>query len=100
MQGRRAKTARLYPISPIMSFQTILRTIAFLAILFLAVYVSIQNTQAIDFHFDLLSDKPVRSSAAILYFAMFAAGVVGGTLLHNGGGGKSGGRGEGGGKKK
>ena len=99
MQGRRANTACLYPISPIMSFQTILRTIAFLAILFLAVYVSIQNTQTIDFHFDLLSDKPVRSSAAILYFAMFAAGVIGGTLLHNGGG-KSGGRGEGGGKKK
>ena len=82
-----------------MSFQTILRTLAFLAILFLAVYVSIQNTQAIDFRFDLLSDKPVRSSAAILYFAMFAAGVIGGTLLHNGGG-KSGGGGEGGGKKK
>jgi uncharacterized membrane protein YciS (DUF1049 family) len=81
-----------------MSFQTILRTIAFLAILFLAVYVSIQNTQAIDFHFDLIADKPLRSSAAIIYFAMFAVGVVGGTLLHNSG--KGGGKGDGGGSKK
>lgn len=84
-----------------MNAQTFFRTIGFLIILFLAVYVSIQNTQAIDFHFDLLSDKPLRSSAAILYFAMFAVGVVGGTLLHNGGkSGGGGGRGEGGGKRK
>lgn len=82
-----------------MSFQTILRTIAFLAILFLAVYVSIQNTQAIDFRFDLISAKPLRSSAAIIYFAMFAVGVVGGTLLHNSGKG-GGGKGDGGGSRK
>ncbi len=60
--------------------------------------MSIENTQPIDFRFSLAIDKPVRASAAIIYFAMFATGVVGGTLLHNSG--KGGGRGGEGGKKK
>jgi hypothetical protein len=83
-----------------MNAQTFFRTIGFLLILFLVVFVSIDNTQVIDFRFSLAVDKPLRASAAIIYFAMFAAGVVGGTLLHNSGG-KGGGRGgEGGGGKK
>lgn len=83
-----------------MSFQTILRTIGFLIILFLVVFVSIENTHSIDFHFSLVFDKPVRSSAAIIYFAMFAVGVIGGTLLNGGSGKASSGRGEAGGSKK
>ncbi len=81
-----------------MNAHTFFRTVGFLIILFLVVFVSIENTQTIDFHFSLVIDKPVRASAAIIYFAMFAVGVMGGTLLHNSG--KSGGRGESGGKKK
>jgi hypothetical protein len=82
-----------------MNAQTFFRTIGFLLILFLVVFVSIENTQTIDFRFSLVIDKPVRASAAIVYFAMFAVGVIGGTLLHNSG--KGGARGgEGGGKKK
>lgn len=83
-----------------MNAQTFFRTLGFLIILFLAVYVSIENTQVIDFRFSLLAEKPLRASAAILYFAMFAVGVVGGTLLHNGGKSGGGGRGESGGKRK
>ena len=83
-----------------MSFQTILRTIGFLIILFLVVFVSIENTHAIDFHFSLAFPKPVRSSAAIVYFAMFAVGVIGGTLLNGGSGKPSGSRSEGGSKKR
>lgn len=83
-----------------MSAQTIFRTIGFLIILFLVVYVSIENTQMIDFRFSMAVDKPVRASAAIIYFAMFAVGVVGGTLLHNSGKGGGGRGGEGGSKKK
>ena len=75
-----------------MNAQTIFRTIGFLIILFLVVYVSIENTQLIDFRFSMITEKPVRASAAIIYFAMFAVGVVGGTLLHNSSkGGESGG---------
>jgi uncharacterized integral membrane protein len=94
-----ARTGGAFADPPLMNAQTFFRTVGFLIILFLAVYVSIENTQAIDFHFSLLAEKPLRMPAEILYFAMFAVGVVGGTLLHNSGG-KSGGRGEGGGKKK
>jgi uncharacterized integral membrane protein len=83
-----------------MSFQTILRTIGFLIILFLVVFVSIENTHTVDFHFSLAFPKPVRSSAAIVYFAMFAVGVIGGTLLNGGSGKPSGSRGEGGSKKR
>ena len=83
-----------------MSFQTILRTIGFLIILFLVVFVSIENTNTIDFHFSLAFTKPVRSSAAIIYFAMFAAGVIGGTLLNGGSSKPASSRGEGGGKKR
>ena len=84
-----------------MSFQTILRTIGFLIILFLVVFVSIENTHTVDFHFSLAFPKPVRSSAAIVYFAMFAAGVVGGTLLNGGSSGKpASSRGEGSSKKR
>jgi len=83
-----------------MNAQTFFRTIGFLIILFLVVYVSIENTHVIDFRFSLLADKPIRASAAIIYFGMFAVGVIGGTLLHNAGG-KGGGRGDsGGGKRK
>jgi preprotein translocase subunit SecG len=82
-----------------MNAQTFFRTIGFLIILFLVVFVSIENTQPIDFRFSLIAEKPVRASAAIIYFAMFAVGVVGGTLLHHSG--KGGGRGgEGASKKK
>lgn len=92
--------ARLAPRFFPMNAQTFFRTIGFLIILFLVVFVSIENTHRIDFHFSLVSEKPVRYSAAVIYFAMFAVGVVGGTLLHNSGG-KSGARGgDSGGKKK
>ena len=83
-----------------MSFQTILRTIGFLIILFLVVFVSIENTHTVDFHFSLAFAKPVRSSAAIVYFAMFAAGVIGGTLLNGGSSKPASSRSEGGGKKR
>ncbi len=66
-----------------MNVKTFFRTIGFLGILFLVVFISIENTQTIEFRFSLASDKPVHASAAIIYFAMFAVGVIGGTLLHS-----------------
>ena len=73
----------------IMNAKTFFRTLGFLLILLLVILISTENTQMIDFHFDLLRDKPVRASAAFVYFAMFAVGVIGGTMLHGGGSGGS-----------
>lgn len=73
-----------------MNFKLLLRTILFLAILFLMLYVGMTNTDSIKFNFPLAFDKPITQPAALVYFAVFAVGVVGGTLF-NVGGGKSGG---------
>lgn len=68
----------------------IFRTLGFLLILFVVVYLGTENTQQIDFHFSLLLEKPARTSAALVYFAVFAVGVIGGTLLNAGAGAKKG----------
>ena len=72
----------------------IFRTFGFLLILFVVVFIGMENTHAIDFRFSLLLEKPVRTSAAIVYFSIFAVGVIGGTLLNagraGGGSGKEG----------
>jgi hypothetical protein len=78
-----------------MSFKTLLRTIVFLAILFAVGYVSLNNQEEIAFSLPVAFAHSVRKPAALIYFGMFAAGVLAGTMLH--GGGKKGG--SGGGKK-
>ena len=67
------------------------RTFGFLLILFLVVYIGTENTHQISFRFSLLLDKPAQTSAALVYYAVFAVGVIGGTLL-NAGRGSAGGR--------
>ncbi len=60
------------------------RTLGFLLILFVVVYIGTENTQQVNFHFSLLLDKPISTNAALVYFAIFAIGVIGGTLLNAG----------------
>lgn len=70
-----------------MSFKAVLKSIAFLAILFVVLYVGMNNPQLIDFQFPVAgttAKNPIRAQAAILYFAMFAVGVFAGMLLHSG----------------
>lgn len=78
-----------------MTFKAILRTIVFLALLFVLLYVGMNNTHVIDFHFPIAgttAKTPIRSSAALIYFGVFAIGVFAGMALHTGNsGGKSGG---------
>lgn len=69
-----------------MNFKILIRTLLFLAILFVMVVVGMENTKAIEFRFQMLWPKPVVQPAAFIYFAVFAIGVVAGTLLHFGGG--------------
>jgi preprotein translocase subunit SecG len=76
-----------------MNAATFFRTTFFLLILFVVIYIGTENTQTIDFHFSLLLGKPARTSAALVYFVVFAVGVIGGTLL-NAWAGKADGRGK------
>jgi uncharacterized membrane protein YciS (DUF1049 family) len=75
-----------------MSFKLLLRTLAFLVIVFVVLYIGMNNQEPVRFSFPLAFDKSVEKPAAVIYFAMFAAGVFGGVLLAAGsGGGKRGG---------
>jgi hypothetical protein len=74
--------------------KAVVKTIALLAILFVMLYVGMHNTHPIDFHFPVAgttSNEPIRASAALIYFAVFAVGVLAGTILTVGGG-KGGGK--------
>jgi uncharacterized membrane protein YciS (DUF1049 family) len=70
-----------------MSFKAVLKSIAFLCILFVVLYVGMNNPQQIDFQFPVAgttAKNPIHAQAAIIYFGMFAVGVLAGTLLHSG----------------
>ena len=72
-----------------MSIKAILRTIVFLALLFVVLYVGMNNTHLIDFHFPIAgttAKNPIHTSAALIYFGVFAIGVFAGMALHTGGG--------------
>ena len=60
------------------------RAIVFLAMLFAVIYVSINNTNSIRFNFPALQPKSDQP-AALIYFAMFAVGVIAGLALGAGG---------------
>ena len=66
-------------------FKAVLKTIALLAILFVMLYMGMNNTHEIDFRFPvagITAKKPIHASAALIYFGVFVVGVLGGTLLH------------------
>jgi hypothetical protein len=65
--------------------KTFFRAIVFLAMLFAVLYIGINNTKSIEFSFPLLLTKNVQATAAIVYFAVFAVGVVAGLALGAGG---------------
>lgn len=74
-----------------MSFSAVLKSIAFLALLFVMLYVGMNNPHQIDFQFPIAgttAKKPIHAPAAIIYFGVFAAGVLAGTLLHSSRSGK------------
>lgn len=68
--------------------KAVIKTIALLAILFIMLYVGMNNTHRIDFHFPVAgttSKTPVRASAALIYFGVFAVGLLAGTIVTVGG---------------
>ena len=79
--------------------KVVVKTIALLAILFVMLYVGMNNGHTIDFQFPVAgtTDKaPIRAQAALIYFGVFAIGVLAGTILtfgsNSGSGGGGGGR--------
>jgi uncharacterized membrane protein YciS (DUF1049 family) len=81
--------------------KAVVKTIALLAILFVMLYVGMNNPHRIDFRFPVAgvtAQKPIQASAALIYFGMFAVGLLAGTILAVGAG-KGGGR-KGGGKDR
>jgi hypothetical protein len=80
--------------SPFMSFKAVLKTIGFLILFFVMLYVGVNNTDTITFSFPVGSKEKIRATAALIYFGVFAVGVLAGTMLHTSGGGgkKSGGK--------
>jgi uncharacterized membrane protein YciS (DUF1049 family) len=69
-----------------MSFKVLIKVIVFLAILFVLLYIGMNNKQSVDFSFPILLDKKWTDAAGIVYFVMFAAGVLAGAVLTAGGG--------------
>ena len=82
--------------------KAVVKTIALLAILFVMLYVGMNNGHTVDFQFPVAgtTDKsPIRAQAALIYFGVFAIGVLAGTILTFGSGGKGGGAKKSGGSK-
>lgn len=70
-----------------MSFSAVLKSIGFLCLLFVMLYVGMNNPKPIDFNFPIAgttAKDPLRASAALVYFGVFAVGVLAGTMLHSG----------------
>ena len=68
--------------------KAVIKTIALLVILFVMLYVGMHNTHVIDFHFPVVgttAQEPIRASAALIYFGIFAVGLLAGTILAVGG---------------
>ena len=61
------------------------RAIVFLAMLFAVLYIGATNTHSIEFSCPILQKANFRTTAAFLYFAVFAVGVVAGIALGSGG---------------
>ncbi len=70
-----------------MSLKLLFRAVIFLLILFVVLYVGMNNTNRILFSFPLAFQKDLQEPAALIYFGIFAIGVVAGTMLSFGGGG-------------
>jgi hypothetical protein len=72
-----------------MSVKAIFKLIVFLALLFVILYIGVNNRQSADFNFPILLDKKATTDAWEIYFGMFAIGVFAGAVLMAGGGRKA-----------
>jgi len=71
-----------------MGIKSVLKLIIFLGLLFVVLYIGVNNRQSADFNFPLVLEKKATTDAWEIYFGMFAIGVFAGAVLMAGGGGK------------
>jgi uncharacterized membrane protein YciS (DUF1049 family) len=71
-----------------MGFKSVFKLVVFLCLLFLVLYIGVNNRQAAVFNFPAL-DKKTSTDAWEIYFGMFAIGVFAGAVLMAGSGGRS-----------
>ena len=74
-------------------FKAVLKTLVLLFILFVMLYVGMNNTHEIAFNFPIAgttAKSPLHTNAALIFFGVFAVGLLAGTMLHVGGGGGGG----------
>jgi len=75
--------------------KAVVKTIALLVILFVMLYVGMNNSHVIDFQVPVAgatSKSPIHAPAALIYFGVFAVGLLAGTILNAGSGGKGAGK--------
>jgi hypothetical protein len=64
--------------------KAVVKTIALLSILFVMLYMGMNNTHGIDFRFPvagITEKKPIHASAGLIYFGILAVGLLAGTIL-------------------
>ncbi|MFT3869217.1 MAG: hypothetical protein QM715_12230 [Nibricoccus sp.] len=64
-----------------MKIQALFRGIVVLALVFVAIYLGMSNTQSIQFSFPLLLKQKISQPAALVFFGMFALGLIVGLML-------------------
>jgi len=64
-----------------MKIKALFRGVIVLALVFVALYVGMSNPQPIEFSFPLLMKQKISQPAALLFFGMFAIGLVAGVML-------------------
>jgi hypothetical protein len=73
--------------------KAVVKTIALLAILFVMLYVGMNNTHVIDFRFPvagITEKRPIHAPSGLIFFGLFAIGLLAGTVLNLGGKGGGG----------
>ena len=72
-----------------MNLKLYFRGLAFLVLLFVVLYIGMNNTQPVDFNFPLLPQKKISQPASFVFFVIFAVGVIAGLLLRSENGAKA-----------
>ncbi len=72
-----------------MNAKALFRGLVILLSLFVVLYVGMANPHRVDFYFPIMLKEKISQPAALLFFGMFAIGVIVGMMLNANAGKKS-----------